>query len=154
MRDLFKKDAFKILLYLTAVLALGAVLAPALYNLGKAVVGFRVVQPDSGGIGAYLHRVLSGSDFKRYFNRAMMLAALICLYPLLKSLQVKRSDLGLEKNPRWLAQFGVGFVVAAAFLLIMGGVYLWMNIFKTHVPLTAGHFASSPWSISLVVYHQ
>jgi membrane protease YdiL (CAAX protease family) len=138
VRTIFQKDAFKILLYLAAVLTMGAVLAPALYNVGKAVVGFRLVQPDSGGLGAYLHKVLSTSDFKRYFNRAIMVSALICLVPLLKSLKIKRADLGLEKNSRWASHFGVGFVTAAAFLLVMGGAYLSLKIFKTNVTLEAG----------------
>lgn len=136
MRAILQKDAFKILLYLATVLTLGAVLAPALFNLGRAAVGFRVIEPGSGGIGAYLHKVLSGSDFKRYFNRAIMISALVCMVPLLRSLKVKRSDLGLEKNERWASHFGVGFITAAAFLLAMGGAYLLLKIFKTHVTLT------------------
>ena len=142
MRAIFQKDAFKVLLYLASVLALGAILAPALFNLGKGIVGLRIVEQDGGKISAYLYKVMDSSDFKRYFNRAMMLAALICLPPLLKSLKVKRADLGLEKNPNWKSHFGVGFLTAGAFLMAMGGAYLWLKIFKVNVTLDSGHVFS------------
>ena len=49
-----------------------AALAPLLFKVGKALVGMRMLDPEG-----YLHKVLSESGFGRYFNRAMLLAAVI-----------------------------------------------------------------------------
>lgn len=119
-----KSDALKIVAWLGCTVALGAALAPLVYNIGKAAVDFRLFDEDG-----WLTRVLEQSGFGRYFNRAMLLAALICLVPLLRSLQMKRGDLGLEKNRRWLPHFAGGFVLAGGLLLLMGGMYLQLGLF-------------------------
>ena len=72
MKSILQKEVSKICLYFAFVLLFGALIAPALFNVGKGIAGMRIVSEDG-----YLHKVLSGSDFKRYFNRAMLLAALI-----------------------------------------------------------------------------
>ncbi len=132
----------KIGIYFLVVLALGAMLAPILYNLGKAVAGFRIVDPKSEGLGGYLHKVLASSGFNRYFSRSIQIAALVCLWPLLRSLKVRRGDLGLERNPARFSHFGIGFAIAAVFLLAMGASYVALDYFRSEVTLNAGRFAS------------
>ncbi|MGI9242112.1 MAG: CPBP family intramembrane glutamic endopeptidase [Verrucomicrobiales bacterium] len=138
MKSIAHKEITKISLYFVFVLLFGALIAPALFNLGKGVAGMRIVSEDG-----YLHKVLSGSDFKRYFNRAMLVAALIGLVPLFRSLKIRRADLGMLPNPRWKSHLLVGFVAAAGLLLLMGSGYIVFNIFDLAPP--ERHRAAAEW---------
>lgn len=124
MKSIFQKEVTKIGLYFAFVLLFGALIAPGIFNIGKGIAGLRIVSEDG-----YLHKVLTQSDFKRYFNRAMLLAALIGLVPLLRSLQMRKEDMGMVPNPRWKSHFGVGFGAAAGLLLLMGAGYVMLKIF-------------------------
>lgn len=116
----------KIVAYIACTVVTGAVLAPLLFAIGKhAIPGFRLL-PEDG----WLMERLQSSDFGRYFNRAMLLAAVVCLFPLLRSLRMRWRDIGLRRNPaRWRHFFG-GFAVAAILLLAMGGVYLLIGVYE------------------------
>ncbi len=138
MKSILQKEITKICLYFAFVLLFGALIAPALFNLGKGIAGMRIVSEDG-----YLYKVLSGSDFNRYFNRAVLLSALLGLIPLLKSLKMRRADLGMVPNPRWKSHLAVGFSAAAGLLLLMGAGYLVFHIFDLAPP--AGHRAAAEW---------
>jgi len=125
LKSIFQKEVTKIGLYFAFVLLFGALIAPGIFNLGKGIAGLRIVSE-----GGYLHKVLTESDFKRYFNRAMLIAALVGLVPLLRSLKMRKADMGMVPNPRWGSQFGVGFAAAAGFLLLMGAAYVALGIFE------------------------
>ncbi len=133
MKSILQKEITKISLYFAFILLFGAIIAPALFNLGKGIAGMRVVSE-----GSYLHKVLTESDFKRYFNRAMLLAALIGLVPLLKSLKMRREDMGMVPNPRSLLHVGFGFASAAGLLLLMGAGYVALGIFDFKFQLGGG----------------
>src|SRR6476659_11472212 len=62
------KDAARLLLYLAAVVVLGALIAPPIYWLGQVLIVHRVVP------------WLAGVDFESYFNRALLLAAVALLW--------------------------------------------------------------------------
>ena len=138
MKSIFQKEVTKISLYFAFVLLFGAIIAPALFNLGKGIAGLRIVSE-----GGYFHKVLTESDFKRYFNRAMLVAALVGLVPLLRSLKMRKADMGMVPNPRWRSQFGVGFAAAAGLLLLMGAGYLLLGIF--HLSPPEGHRMAAGW---------
>ena len=113
------KDAARLLLYLTAVVLLGAPAAPPLFWLGQFLVA---------------HRILSGLarfDFETYFHRTLSIAALLLLWPLLRGLRIRRwRDLGLEKNRRATADVFVGFAIAAIPLLCCGAVLIALHIYS------------------------
>ena len=138
-----RSDALKLLAFLACTLVLGALLAPAMYNIGKAIVGFRMFD-------GYLNKVLEESDFGRYFNRAMLLAALICLIPLLRSLRLRRTELGLVRNPNKLLHLGGGFLLAGGLLLLMGWVYLKLGLFRAEIMKEGVLVAYQDWSWSKV----
>ena len=107
-------DIRRIALYFVAVLGLGALLAPWLYWGGIWLGG---ATPSL----EFLQRV----TFQRYFNRAMLVAAVALLWPLAKSLHVRsRSDLGLSPNPAWRRDVGLGFALACGLLFALGAVLL------------------------------
>ncbi len=107
------KDASKLLLYLVGVLLLGALLAPPLFWLGQALIAHGILTS------------LAGFDFDSYFHRALLLAAVILLWPLLRALRVRSGrDLELEKNPRAWADLAAGFAIAALPLLCCGAILI------------------------------
>ncbi len=113
------KDAARLLLYLFGVVLLGALLAPPLFWLGQAVIA-RGILPS-----------LARFDFDSYFHRAVLVAALVLLWPLLRSLRVRGwRDLELEKNPRAAADLGAGFAIAALPLLGCGLVLIVLPLYS------------------------
>lgn len=116
--------------YFAATLVLGAALAPWLWQVARAVAAWSV---EAGWerlpvVGSWIDSI-QRADFTRVFNRAMLVAALVCLWPAARLLRIRRGQLGLERNPvRW-RDVWVGFVVAAGVLLVMGWGYLQAGIF-------------------------
>lgn len=119
-----RSDALKLLSWLACTLILGAALAPILYHIGKSMAGLPALD-------GYISEILRKSDFSRYFNRAMLLAALICIIPLMRSLKLKRGILTLQKNPSWKSHFLAGFILAGGLLLMLGWAYLVLGLFKS-----------------------
>lgn len=118
-------DIRRIALYFLAVLALGALLAPWLY-WGGVWLGGIVTSLD------FLQRV----TFQRYFNRAMLVAAVALLWPLIRSLRVTSwSDLGIVPNRRWGRDVGIGFALAAGLLGSLGVVLLLSGLYGWQLPL-------------------
>jgi membrane protease YdiL (CAAX protease family) len=117
------KDTARLLLYVAGVLLGGALLAPPLFWLGQSVIAH-------GHLPS-----LARYDFDSYFHRAILIAALVLLWPLLRTLEVRSwRGLGLEKNPRPAADYGVGFLVAAIPLLCAGAVLVLLPYYTLRHP--------------------
>ncbi|MEO8439172.1 MAG: CPBP family intramembrane glutamic endopeptidase [Spartobacteria bacterium] len=113
------KDAARLLLYLAAVIVGGALAAPPLFWLGQAVITHGFLPS------------LARFDFESYFHRALLVAALVFLWPLLRAVHVRSwSDLGLAKNRRAGADVAAGFVIAAVPLLCCGAVLIVLQIYS------------------------
>ena len=125
-----RRDAWVIGGYFLAVLVLGAALAPPLFWGGRTLVGliesFKWTQMPVFG---FIHHHVGKADFTRFFNRAILVAAIACLWPATRFLRIRRGELGLRPNPaRWL-HLGVGFLAGAGLLLAMGLFYLAADAF-------------------------
>ena len=108
----------KIAAYLLGTLVLGALLAPPLCWGGRAVAGM---------VPALAW--LRDTDFHRYFDRAMFVAALLLLWPTVRALRIRSwRELGLRPDPHagWNALFG--FVAAGGLLWVLG-----LGLWGTHV---------------------
>ena len=113
------KDAARLLLYLAGVVLLGALVAPPLFWLGQSLIAHGILPS------------LARFDFESYFHRALLIAALVLLWPLLRTLHVSRwRDLALEKNPRAAVDLGMGFAIAAIPLLCFGAVIIALHIYS------------------------
>lgn len=117
------KDLGKILFYFVAVITLGALLAPPLYWAGHGLAA-RGIFPSLAEVG-----------LQKFFNRAVLVAALALLWPMVRWLKLDGvRGLGLEKDVAWKSHLGIGFAVAAlcvgllAMGYIFGEVYRWKNI--------------------------
>ena len=113
------KEIAKIFAYLVAVVLLGAVLAPPLYWAGQAVA--------ARGVMAFL----AETDFQKFFNRAVLIAALVLLWPTIRWLRIGGwRDFGLQPDPRWKQHALVGFIIAGLFVALMSGGYIAGEIYR------------------------
>jgi membrane protease YdiL (CAAX protease family) len=113
------KDAARLLLYLAGVVLLGALLAPLLFRGGQVLAVHRILPS------------LAEYDFESYFHRALLLAAVVLLWPLLRALRVQTwRDLGLEKNPAAGADTVAGFLIAALPLLCCGASLIVIHLYS------------------------
>ena len=124
------KDIGKILAYFLAVIVLGALLAPPLYWLGQAVAARGVMQ------------FLAETEFQKFFNRGMLVAALVLLWPTIKWLRVGSArELGLEPDQRWWKRLVVGFLIAGSLVALLGAAYLGAEVYHFKKEL---HFEKTP----------
>jgi len=113
------KDAARLLVYLLATVLVGALLAPCLFWGAQSVVAH--------GFLTFLARY----DFETFFHRALLFAAVILLWPLVRSLEVRSpNELQLSRNAhRWRDVFA-GFILSATPLLCCGAILLASPIFS------------------------
>jgi membrane protease YdiL (CAAX protease family) len=113
------KDAARLLLYLVGVVLLGALAAPPLFGFGQFLIAHRILP----GLARF--------EFESYFHRALLIAALVLLWPLLRGLRIRQwRDLGLKKNQRAASDIFVGFAIAAIPLLCCGVVLIALQIYS------------------------
>jgi membrane protease YdiL (CAAX protease family) len=113
------RELAKIIAYLVAVVLLGALLAPLLYWAGNALA-------DGGTF-----RFLGDVSFQRYFNRAVLVAALVLLWPTVRSLRLGGwRDLGLEPDERWRAHLSTGLVIGAGLVALMALFYVPLGFYR------------------------
>lgn len=109
----------KILLYFIGTILLGAALAPPLYWAGQAFAG-------AGGPA-----ILAESDFQKYFNRAMLIAAVALLWPVVRWLDIKSvRDLGIERDARWRSRFAAGFIIAGICVALLAAGYIAGEVYR------------------------
>ena len=120
------KDAARLLAYFAATLLFGALAAPPLYWLAQWLT--------QQGIFTFLAQF----DFEKFFHRALLVGALIFLWPLFRWLKVRHwRDLGLAPNSERLRHVGAGFAIAAIPLLCFGALILQLGVYslRESVPL-------------------
>ena len=116
------KDAAKLLAYFAATVLFGALTAPWLF--------WAVQSHAARGVLPFLAEY----DFQRFFNRALLIGALLFFYPLLRWLRIGGwRELGLAPNQNRWRDAAAGFGLAAGPLLCFGwilltlGIYSWRN---------------------------
>jgi len=103
----------KILIYLLATVLLGATLAPWVFWVGQYASKFKFLG------------FLATTDFRRFFNRSVLIAALFLLLPAFQWIGAKRfTNLGLARNPARLEHLVGGFLVSSGTIMVLGGLLL------------------------------
>jgi membrane protease YdiL (CAAX protease family) len=103
------KDAARLLGYFGATIIFGALAAPILFWTAQWLAS-RGILP-----------ALAAFDFEAFFHRALLLGALLVLWPFLRWLQIKGlRDLGLTPNRRWPRDVSIGFLISALPVLCCG----------------------------------
>ena len=115
MQAFLRSDAFKISTYVVAVVLLGALLAPQLHALAQWALESGKL--DTGPLASIKDSV-ERAQISRYFNRTVMVSALLLAWPFIRWIGIERggSWLLLRKNPSRFAHFGMGFGIAAGTL--------------------------------------
>lgn len=133
------KDIVKILLYLAATVILGALFAPPLYWAGQSLLHVGAThglvnfhENHATGPLAFLSQ-----QFRRYFDRAILVAAFALLWPLGRSLQIRKlNELGLQPDPARWRHFCMGLFISMTSVIILGAIALQFGgyAFVTPIP--------------------
>lgn len=122
----------KLLLYLLAVMLGGALLSAPLFHLGKAAHGWLSTSSlHDAGLVKWLLSEIERAQFTRYFNRAVLVCALVFIWPFMRWVRLERTLL-----PAWrpfntgLKQWAVGFVLASGLLLALGFIFLKIGAYQ------------------------
>lgn len=137
-----------LLCYFAGTVLLGALLAPWLFELGR---GYAAWAATTGYGETFLlgdvAREARKADFQRYFNRAILVAALALLWPAARLLHVRRGEVpGLWPAKGDLRDGGIGFLFGVVPLLAMGGILVAMGVFKQNPKAV---FASLAWNAAI-----
>ena len=112
------KDLARILTYFAGVILLGALLAPPLYWAGQALAARGVMT------------FLAETDFQKFFNRAVLIAAIALVWPMARWLRVDGwRGLGLDPDPRWWRRFLAGFAIAGLVVAAMAAAYIAFDVY-------------------------
>ena len=107
----------KIIFYLAAVVVLGALLAPPLFWGAQWL--------SRHGILAWL----SQQPFRRYFHRAVLVSALLLVWPVARWLRVPTVHaMGLRPNQRFWQDVATGFAVSFLMMGALAAVLLWLHV--------------------------
>jgi membrane protease YdiL (CAAX protease family) len=113
------KDAARLAAYFIAIVVVGALLAPILFWLAQTLAAHSVVP------------FLTKYDFDTFFHRAILVAAVLLLLPLLRVSNVRGvADLGLAPNPHWARDVGAGVLLSVIPLLFCGALLIALHAYS------------------------
>jgi membrane protease YdiL (CAAX protease family) len=113
------KDAARLAAYFIAIVLGGALLAPILFWSAQILAAHGVFP------------VLARFDFDTFFHRAILVAAVLLLWPLLRCSNVRGwTDLGLEPNPHWGRDAGYGVLLSVIPLLFCGALLIALHVYS------------------------
>jgi membrane protease YdiL (CAAX protease family) len=113
------KDAARLAAYFIAIVLGGALLAPILFWSAQTLAAHGVLP------------FLAKYDFDTFFHRAILIAAVLLLWPLLRVSNVRSlTDLGLVPNPRWGRDVGCGVLLSVIPLLFCGALLIALHVYS------------------------
>ncbi len=126
------KEIRKILLYLIGSALVGALLAPWLFWGAK-------------WLAEWTHwEFLVEADFPKIFDRAVLIAAAVLLWPTFRSMRIRSlEELGLARDPRGWPHLWIGFVSGFLCMAAFGGLLFYLGVFRLKSEL--------PWAALLKV---
>jgi CAAX protease family protein len=113
------KDAARLAAYFIAIIVVGALLAPILFWSAQALAAH--------GVFPFLAKY----DFDTFFHRAILIAAVLLLWPLLRLSNVRGwVDLGFAPNPDWGRDVGFGVLLSVIPLLFCGALLIALHVYS------------------------
>jgi len=113
------RDAARLAVYFIAIVVGGALLAPILFWSAQALA--------THGLFPFLTKY----DFDTFFHRAVLIAAVLLLWPLLRVSDVRGlGDLGLAPNPHWARDVSFGVLLSVIPLLFCGAVLIALHVYS------------------------
>jgi membrane protease YdiL (CAAX protease family) len=141
MRNESLGDVLKVWLYAMAAVLMGAWMSPLLFNAGKALAEVSMSKATNGPLEG-LAKICRTADFPRFYQAAILLAAVILFFPWMEWIHARRGAVAdaagpwrlrlpdgarfptrgqrLVKNPRGIWHLCAGFLMAAGLLLALG----------------------------------
>jgi membrane protease YdiL (CAAX protease family) len=112
------KDVIKLAAYFIATVVIGAIVAPILFWSAQSLAAH--------GVFSFLAKY----DFETFFHRALLVAAVLLLWPLLRVSNVRcLADLGLAPNSRWGRDLCAGAGVSVVPLLFCGVLLIALHVY-------------------------
>lgn len=113
------KDAARLLGYLLATILFGTLVAPPLYWTEQWLASHSIFPG------------LANFDFEAFFHRALLLGAVLFLWPLLRALGIRNQrDLDLVPNEHWIRDIGIGFLLSLGPVICLGALLLFQDIYN------------------------
>jgi CAAX protease family protein len=113
------KDAARLAAYFIAIILGGALLAPILFWSAQALAAH--------GVFPFLAKY----DFDTFFHRAILIAAVLLLWPLLRISNVRSlADLSLAPNQHWARDVGSGVLLSVIPLLFCGALLIALHVYS------------------------
>jgi membrane protease YdiL (CAAX protease family) len=113
------KNAARLIAYFVAVVLIGALLAPLLFWSARSLAAH--------GVFPFLAKF----DFDAFFHRAVLVAAVLLLWPLLRVSHVRAlGDLGLAHNPRWARDLCAGALLSIIPLVLCGYLLIEVHVYS------------------------
>jgi membrane protease YdiL (CAAX protease family) len=113
------KDVAKLAAYFIATVVVGAFLGPVLFWSAQSLAAH--------GVLSFLAR----HDFETFFHRAILVAAVVLLWPLLRVTHVQcMADLGLRPNSRWGRDLFAGAAISVVPLLCCGALLIAFHVYS------------------------
>jgi CAAX protease family protein len=113
------KDAARLAAYFIAIVLVGALLAPILFWSAQTLAVH--------GVFPFLAKY----DFDTFFHRAILIAAVLLLWPLLRVSNVRGlADLGLAPNPHWGRDACWGILLSVVPLLFCGALLIALHVYS------------------------
>ena len=113
------KDAARLAAYFIAIIVLGALLAPILFWAAQTLAAH--------GVFPFLAKY----DFDTFFHRAILIAAVLLFWPLLRVSNVRDpADLDLAPNPHWAGHVGTGILLSVIPLLVCAALLIAAHIYS------------------------
>jgi membrane protease YdiL (CAAX protease family) len=113
------KDAVRLIVYLAAVVLVGALIAPLLFWSARWLVVH--------GLFVFLARF----DFETFFHRALLIAAVVLIWPFLRTSNVRNlRDLDLAPNKQPVRHVVMGLLLAIAPFLCCAAVFLVLRFYS------------------------
>ncbi len=166
MRDRAQREVGKVLIYGMALVAVGAVISPWVYNACMAVAEV-TVNKRTNGLVDRLGAIFRQADFGRFFEWGMAAAAVLLFFPFVEWLRVgrgeiryrdtpwslvrldERADLAtgqpLRRNRRGIVDFMKGLMVMASGMIVMAFALLQTKTFV--VREGQWPFSEMPWKM-------
>jgi membrane protease YdiL (CAAX protease family) len=113
------KDAARLAAYFIAIVGGGALLAPILFCAAQTLAAH--------GVFPFLAKY----EFDTFFHRAILIAVVLLLWPLLRVSNVRgMADLGLASNPRWPRDVAAGILLSVGPLLFCGALLITLHVYS------------------------
>jgi membrane protease YdiL (CAAX protease family) len=113
------KDAARLAAYFIAIVVVGALLAPILFWSAETLAVH--------GVFPFLAKY----DFDAFFHRAILIGAVLLLWPLLRVSNVRRlADLGLAPNPHWARDVSAGVLLSVIPLLFCSALLIAFHVYS------------------------